>query len=170
MNRQRQRGVALITGLIFLVVLTLLAVAAMRTTGLDEKMAGNALNQNAAFQSAEAAIRIAEKFLDTSNAGAGLPAFNGSVTGYYQNLVTNNSDAFWTAYNWGAGSVLTSSGLAGVAQQPRYVIEKMNVVPPGQSIKSSSGTATNSVYRITARGVGGDVNTVAILQSTFLKN
>ena len=56
-NKRKQHGAALITGLIFMVVLTLLAVAAMRTTSLDEKMAGNALNQDAAFQAAEAALR-----------------------------------------------------------------------------------------------------------------
>lgn len=168
LNRQKQQGVALITGLIFMVVLTLLAVAAMRTTGLEEKMAANAVNQDLAFQSAEAAMRIAENFLDTDNAGAGLPAFNGSVPGYYQNLVTAGSDAFWVSYNWGAGSVLTASGLTNVAQQPRYVIEKLNVTPPGQSWKKSSN-ATSSIYRVTARGVGGDANAVAILQSNFLK-
>lgn len=168
-DKQKQQGAALITGLIFMVVLTLIVISAMRTTSLEEKMAGNARNRDLAFQSAEAAIRIAERFLDTDNAGAGLPAFNGSVPGYYQNLVTGSSDAFWASYNWGSRSVLTASGLTNVAQQPRYVIEKLNIVPPGQSLKSSSVNATSSVYRVTARGVGGDANTVVILQSNFLK-
>lgn len=169
LNRRKQQGVVLITGLIFMVVLTLLAVAAMRTTGLEEKMAANAQNQDLAFQSAEAAIRIAERFLDTDNAGAGLPAFNGSVPGYYQNLVTGSSEVFWTSYGWAAGSVVTASGLTNFARQPRYVIEKLNIVPSGQSLKWNSGNGTSSVYRVTARGKGGDGSAKVILQSNFLK-
>lgn len=166
----KQQGVVLITGLIFMVILTLLAVGAMRMTTLEEKMAGNTRNRDLAFQAAEAGIRLAETFLATSNAGAGLPAFDGSVPGYYgQNLVTGNSDTFWTNYNWGAGSVLTANGLKNVAQQPRYVIEKLNLPVPGGTTEYDPGNPESSIYRVTARGVGGDADTAVILQSNFFK-
>lgn len=166
---QKQQGVALITGLIFMVILTLLAVAAMRTTTLEERMAGNARNRDLAFQAAESAIRVAERFLNTDNAGAGLPAFNGSVPGYYQNLVTSSSNEFWASYNWEAGSVLTADGLTTVAKQPRYVIEKLNLPVSGGTTEYDPSNPESSIYRVTARGIGGDTDTAVILQSNFHK-
>lgn len=56
----RQSGVALITGLVLMVVLTLITVAALRTTTLEELMARNARDRDLAFQAAEAALRAGE--------------------------------------------------------------------------------------------------------------
>ncbi|QLQ04576.1 MAG: hypothetical protein HZY77_17160 [Thiobacillus sp.] len=58
-----QNGAALITGLIFLVVLTLISLSAIKSTSLEERMAGNARDQDAAFEAAEAGIRDAMKLL-----------------------------------------------------------------------------------------------------------
>jgi len=55
-NVSAQRGAALIMGLVILFVLTLLGVAAMRTTSLEEKMAGNVQEATRAFQAAESGI------------------------------------------------------------------------------------------------------------------
>lgn len=52
----RQRGFALVVGLIFLLVLTILGVTALRTTTLEERMAGNLQKRTLAFQDAESAI------------------------------------------------------------------------------------------------------------------
>ena len=84
---QRQTGVALITGLIFLVMLTLIALAAMQSTTLEERMAGNARSRDMAFQGGEAAVRAAEVILS----GVTLPAFNGSKVGYYAQLANGSS-------------------------------------------------------------------------------
>ncbi len=62
-TRNRQQGVVLITGLILLVLLTIIGVTASRSTLLEERMAGNMKDQNVAFQSAEAALRVAENYL-----------------------------------------------------------------------------------------------------------
>ena len=59
----RQKGAALVTSLIILLMLTLMGVAAMQTTTLEEKMAGNLRNENLAFQAAEAALRAGEAYL-----------------------------------------------------------------------------------------------------------
>lgn len=62
---QRQRGAALVVGLILLVVVTLVGVGAMQTTTLQEKMAGNLRDSNLSFQAAEAALRLCEGVLQT---------------------------------------------------------------------------------------------------------
>ena len=49
-SRNQQRGAVLIISLIMLLVLTLLGVTSMRTTILEEKMAGNLRDKNTSFQ------------------------------------------------------------------------------------------------------------------------
>ncbi len=51
-----QRGAALIVGLVLLMVLTVLAISAMRTATLDLTMAGNSQFRENAFQLAESGI------------------------------------------------------------------------------------------------------------------
>ncbi|HDK45694.1 MAG TPA: PilX protein, partial [Actinobacteria bacterium] len=57
---KKQRGTALIVSLLILLVLTILGVAAMSTTTMEEKMAGNSRKIDLAFQSAESALRDAQ--------------------------------------------------------------------------------------------------------------
>lgn len=53
---QAQRGAALIVGLVLLLIMTLLGVAAMRTSTLQLVMAGNSQYAQLAFQAAESGI------------------------------------------------------------------------------------------------------------------
>lgn len=55
----RQRGAILITALIILLVLALLGVTAMNSTAMEQKMAGNTLATNIAFQAAESGLASA---------------------------------------------------------------------------------------------------------------
>jgi Tfp pilus assembly protein PilX len=55
------RGAALVIGLIVLLVLTLLGLASMQSTSLQERMAGNFDQRHQAFQLAETALRFAER-------------------------------------------------------------------------------------------------------------
>lgn len=55
-GRGRQRGAALIIGLILLMVLTVLAISTMRTATLELLMAGNAQYRENAFRIAEAGV------------------------------------------------------------------------------------------------------------------
>ena len=64
-----QRGMVLVISLVFLLVLTLLGLAAMQNTSLEEQMAGNLRAENVAFHAAEAALRAGELWL-ARDAGA----------------------------------------------------------------------------------------------------
>jgi type IV pilus assembly protein PilX len=153
----------LITGLIFMVVLTLIVVASMRTTILEEKMAGNVRDRDLAFQAAEAALRAAELVLT----GATPPTF--SASGPYLSAL-NRPDAFWYSYVWTAGtnSVAYSPTPNGAAAAPRYVIETMPAISgAGSGSLKFSALSDSGVYKITSRGVGGNPNTVVMLQSTY---
>ena len=63
MNIKQQSGAALIVSLILLIVLTVLSIAAMQGTTMQERMAGNYRDTNQAFQAAEAALRAGESEL-----------------------------------------------------------------------------------------------------------
>jgi len=57
---RRQQGAALFVGLILLILLALIGLAAMQSTLLQERMAGNFRLVNLAFQNAEENVRVAE--------------------------------------------------------------------------------------------------------------
>jgi type IV pilus assembly protein PilX len=57
---RRQQGVALAVALILLLVVTVIGLASMRGTSLQERMSANMYDRSLAFQRAEAALRAAE--------------------------------------------------------------------------------------------------------------
>ncbi|AIC09220.1 pilus assembly PilX family protein [Xylella fastidiosa] len=71
----RQRGISLIVILLLLLVMTLIGLAVLRTTLLQERMSANLRDRSLSFQTAEAALRDAEEFIRTENA-------KGHVAGY----------------------------------------------------------------------------------------
>jgi type IV pilus assembly protein PilX len=78
-----QRGFALFAALLFLIVLTVLAVTVLRSSSLSERMTGNDLDRMRAYQAAEATIRDAQRdILQISSTGTlcvGLPNCRDSI-------------------------------------------------------------------------------------------
>lgn len=169
MNPQfRQTGAALITGLIFLVMLTLIAITAMQSTTLEERMAGNARSRDLAFQGAEAAVRAAEAVLS----GASLPPFNGTKAGYYLLLPKGASADYWkNTHNWAGQSVAFSKALTGV-KEARFVVEALpaNQSSGGDDSLVAKPLSGGEIFRITARGIGTDGTSSVILQTTFRRS
>lgn len=160
--RHRQAGVALITGLIFMVVLTLLALAAMRTTTLEERMSGNARDRDLAFQAAEAALRAGEQVLQ----GATLPAF-ATGTSYTPRIAASTLSTYWPTHPWATQSVAAWQP-EGTNSAPQYVIEEMGASGGGSGGGLGIGAlGDDGVYRVTARGVGRSATTVVILQAVY---
>jgi len=173
----RQTGVALITAMIFLVVLTLLATAGMRGTLLEERMAANSRNRDLAFEAAEAALR--EGILKVQN-GTITPTsgFTSACPGGLCLPSTTGIDNATAVFPFGqttpSASAKTYSGtaLSYVANQPQYIVELLpdTAIPPGNSggggRNNPSGTATP--YRITARGWGMTAEAQATTQATYL--
>lgn len=176
-----QRGAVLITGLIFLVVLTLLGTTALQGTLLEEKMAGNLRDETLAFQAAEAALRSGERFLEQVT----LPEFNGSDGLYHHAcsakaededidesfLCTTTPDPV-AEMKWNAGDSreIDVVAMEGVASQPRYFIEQLPSVPlmgDGGSAQQSGTSLNANMFRIVARGTGGTETAAILLQSTY---
>ena len=74
-------GYALVTALIFLVLLTLIALAAIKNTGLEAKMSGNNIMRTQAFESSELSRTLLDyTMLDANTFNRGWPdSIGGSV-------------------------------------------------------------------------------------------
>lgn len=158
----RQRGLALIVGLLILLLITIIGVTAMRSTTMEEHMAGNMQRRDASFQAAEAALRAGEKKLNAAT----LPAFNGT-NGYYP-ASSPSQKPRWETINWSDPSaVIQYKGTLNHASAS-YFIERLPIAyGPAQSVNASAPATRLSGYRVTARGVDANGNAVVILQSTY---
>lgn len=173
-----QRGVSLVVSLIFLVILTLLGLTAMRVATMEERMSGNARDRNIAFQAAEAALRDAEfdircQKYDGSAAtvkrpidcisgaiGADASCTNGlccnpsGLTCIEPATPVHVSKNMSAAPSIAYGTYTNATAISGLSQQPRYLIEPFIV-------------DSKNYYRITARGYGLNSNTQVTLQEVY---
>lgn len=157
---RRQAGTVLVISLVILLVLTLLGVASMQTSALQEKMAGNLHDTNLAFQSAEGALRVAEDFLQSPV----LPSFNGSNGLHRYDGTPAVPSAFDLARNpalWPASSVAVGDNAA------YFIVELPPVPPAGSSARKGIAVPDTSFYRVIARAEGGSAEAGAIIETTF---
>ncbi|MFA5242199.1 MAG: pilus assembly protein [Sulfuricella sp.] len=177
-----QSGAALVTGLIFLVILTLLGVTAMQTSTMEERMSGNARDRNIALQAAEAALRDAERDIlcreidgtiastqRTFGCISGKTGADATCTDGLCCIINAPGIAcverpaghpVYTDFSLSAapsvayGTYSAAPALPSVSQQPRYLIEPYRK----QEV---------NYYRITARGYGANANTQVTLQEVY---
>lgn len=172
-DKNSQRGWVLVIGLVVLVMLTLIAMALMRTTLLEEKMAGASRDINLSFEAAEAGLRGAEAFIESQ---ADDSAFTVTSLGLYaQGTATGNLEPAPFGTNWGNdNSKVLSSTPTGVTSAPRYMIKKVGE-SGGEGSLNIGGygetdlTQKSVIYRITARGTGGSDSTQTILRSHYAR-
>jgi type IV pilus assembly protein PilX len=60
---KQQGGMVLLVCLVMLLLLTMIGIAAVSNSTLQERLVGSARDQNTAFQAAEAALRVGEAFV-----------------------------------------------------------------------------------------------------------
>lgn len=180
---RRDGGFSLLVILLMMVVLAFIGLGAMNSSLLQERMAGNASDQNLAMQAAEAALRDAESDIEANfNYGPPYPAgcHDGICGTPSMNPADPQSRPVWDtkSVDWSdAGSVRVygshtgAAVLPGVKQQPRYIVEQLIPLPIGTSqcswCRNAGGQAIP--YRITVRATGQRDSTVVMLQSTYIK-
>lgn len=161
----KHRGAALVVSLIVLMILTLIGVASMQSTALEERMAGNIRDLNIALQTTESALREAEGVIeglaDTSGFGAG--------GGLY---TLNNAPDPFSGGTWAGTASLTATTGVGGAVAPRYFIELIGDFAPDDGTEvnifnyGEASGADVTVFRIVARGTGG-TGTAQVILETF---
>ena len=161
-GRTGSRGAALLVALPLLLIVTLLGITGMRNTLMQERMAGNLRDRNLAFQAAEAALREGERVAPNS---AGPPVgFDPTEIANWETLFVDDNSG--TDY---------STDIEGLAARPRYFVEELADIPvddcpEGQVCDVEFGAMeTRSLFRVTARGVGGSEDAVVILQSIVMQ-
>ncbi len=168
LQRKQQKGAVLVISLIFLLVLTVVGVAAMQNTSLEEKMAGNVKDRNLAFQNAESAVREAEAFIDTVIT---LAVFDGSDGLYGEGDAEPDflSSTMWAS----SGSNVQSSADYGAYAAPRYFIKQFQTVAGVEGSLNLSGYGDNkgggdvTIFNITARGTGGGADSAEVILRSY---
>ena len=153
-SRARQDGAALILALIFLLLMTLLSTSSMRTSTMQERMAGNLRDWNLGFQGAEAALRDAEAYLLANDV---FPDFD-DTGGLYQ--LNSPVRPVWVGDSPSDGSGYLTYPINDplVAENPKYYIERLSSIRPAGT-NTETGTPIEEVFyfRVTAVGYGGAV-------------
>ena len=170
-----QRGMALITGLLMLLVMTLLALSMFRSFGLQDKIAGNTREKQRSMQTAESALQYGEWWLSQGNGGTG----SNCTTVYSANTIanmmtctnalTNPTTLPWTARGdylpptmtvASSGGVVSTGGNIGdinYYSKPSVYISYLGLDPTGHSM----------LYQVTGAGYGGSANGASVVQSTY---
>ncbi|MCU1763641.1 PilX N-terminal domain-containing pilus assembly protein [Pseudomonas sp. 14P_8.1_Bac3] len=150
----RQRGMALLVSLVFLLLLTLIGISSMQNANLQEKMATSVTLRNQSFQIAEAALRIGESAVQvstytlpvcSSTTQCAPPAESSSITAAGFN---STSGVTWIA---------AANGFYGV-QNIGVTLNAVNV--------PSNTSAT--LYRVTAVAIVGN-NVRSVVESIYAK-
>jgi type IV pilus assembly protein PilX len=161
----RERGAVLFVSLVFLVLITLLALTAASTSVMQERMTGGLRNGQLALQGAESTARSVEWLIWNKSNNATSNKLHCGVTGgddfcFQASNVTGtfgmNSEVvtFRNLQGWPAtppaGSTTyatTMTGLTGsqavasLAQQPQYMIEDLGILLPPGAPNSGNGGA-----------------------------
>lgn len=175
----KQKGAALLMGLIILVLMTILGLVAVRQTQMQEKMAFYNKDQQSAFQAAEAALREGEQLI--AGTGTSVVDFKNSLTttpadttvcvassgSSPTDLCHKDSDLdfsleqTWTDHGRSVATAFTSAGAGktdALATMPKFIIQH------AYKLDDENGQA----YFVTARGQGKQDETFVYLQSTYI--
>ncbi len=180
---KKQGGAVFVTGMLFLLVLTLLGITVTKMSTIEERMSGNMRDRMIAMQAAEMGLRYAEQHIrdndsttNTPKSIDGIAEFDAVCTAglcYYGAGVVAPVVPASTTYctptcpiSYVEGNVFRTDGAAYTAPllpigvpAPTYLIEGIQKTPPGSGLRY--------YYRITIRAQGAKPGTVVWLQEVF---
>jgi len=168
--RKNEEGIALVTVLVFLVIMTIIGMAAMQSSSLQEKMSANVRDQNVSFQTAEAAAREGEAWVlalpGRPLVQAGNCALPCQVVWQLGDGANNGSDFLNPAF-WGGANVWTGTAVPGARTSPKLIVEAGGVSKIGESYKWTSDPQGVDIFRVTARGTGETNDSQSVIQTIY---
>lgn len=162
----KTKAAVLAIALIILFVMTLIGVTALQTTSLEENITKNLNESSVAMQSADTALREAERYVEGLSDVSGFGTSNGLYT-------SGNAPDPFTASTWTGSASIVATAIPGTTT-PRYFIEQIgdygggtniNIYNYGQDPRGGNVT----VFRIVARGTGATGSADVILESFYGK-
>lgn len=165
--RHRQKGAVLVVTLMILLVVTLLTVSNMRSSVLEEKMAGNTSDRNVAFQAAESALREGEVFLESI---VSLGDFQGQAGLFGR---TDDEPVFYSSTTWSdSTNHVVADTDVGTYQKPQYFIKNMTTVEGASGALNMSGYGDNkgsgdvTIFRVTVKATGTSADSAEVILRT----
>lgn len=159
-----ERGATLVVVLVLLLVMTLLGLASLRSTVLEERMSSNLLDRSIGFQTAEAALREAEAIV--AAAPPAFPAAGCNANGFcatpdpaLPERWLDNAFAGWR----------NGTAIDATLGPPQFIVEDMGEGPNWPLCDAEVPVNPNCLkprYRITARSTQAGRATV-MLQTTY---
>lgn len=178
--KKMQQGSILVSGLILLLVITLLALYGISNSLVQERNASNIADKKMALEAGEKALRIGESYVYKNISLTS--SFSSSCSGGLC-LPSTTATPIWNSVDWtnsanyiNVSSVIsmtdyTTVNFNGLYSSPKMIIEKLDNVGalPGQS--ANIGVAQNQgiAYRITVLAYGARAGTQVMLQSFYIK-
>jgi len=177
-----QRGMVLISSLLLLLVVTIMALAIFRNSGVEEKIAGNQREKERALHAAESAQQYAEWWL-SSGLGATTPIICNT-------LVAATTPAAGQVCSNLLPTVALNGNVANLPWQVGGAPVGVTYAPPNMTLNPAGGVNTYSatpvfyvsylgltadsttsnyklLYQVDAAAFGGSANAVAVVESTY---
>ena len=153
--RSKQRGAALVVGLLMLVILTLLAISGMNAASTELIMAGNEQYRQKAFNAAAAGIEDALTKLAT------IPQDPSEATPSPKTAVENGDagEAFITESLY----IGDSQNVSGFSAN-RFVGLNYEIRSTGSAARNATSVQTQGAYVVQSAGGNGDVPFTSITQ------
>ncbi len=169
-SAKHQGGVALVVILMLLLVMTLLGLASLRGTLMEERMSAGSYDRSLSFQSAEVALREAEASIAAGTACGGTcpPPVAGGPDIWVTDPECDNTP---TAGVWTPVKAATYALIGAKAIRPVYAIERVGPAPPpnnpGCGLDGDNSCLVD-YFRITAcSGDPANGRAMTILQSNY---
>jgi type IV pilus assembly protein PilX len=162
-----QRGISLLVVLVLLLIMTLLGLAILRGTMLEERMAGNMFERSLAFQAAESALREGELIAATAPTA---PDAGCNATGVCSEPDITAVERWLDDAFAGWVDAPTLAGATPAPPPGAYFVEYMGLSPTWPGCDRQVPVAALCMapsYRVTARSTAAGRATV-ILQSNFV--
>ena len=152
-NGHGQQGISLLVVLILLLIMSVLGLAVLRGTLMQERMSANLLDRSLNFQAAEAALREGELLAQSQGAdvpAADSPCVNGMCGQPNPSNAPRWEDAGFTGWQ------LASTSFSGtMASTPSYFVEYMGnaeiELDCSAKVPHPGWLCTRPMYRVVAR-------------------
>jgi len=178
----KQQGAALITALVFMGILTMLGISAMRSNTMDVKIHNAMKDRTNAFQCAEAALRQGERFISDADEQPTevpvgtipqqVPPEVWPVDDDTLNNLVNQASTWWATNGWGDASLSDPGLQIGCADSAEYIVQTLGGIGGDGSDDLNFEKLIESQidgYRVSSRSEGVSDKAVVILQSTYLR-
>lgn len=168
----RQHGYTVIAVLLIVMIVGIVGIGGMNTSMFSERLAGNAIQRDRAFQAADGGASFAETKLQALLINRLFADSDASDSVFSLN---DREQKWWRTATYSGENIVDTGTILGVVSPPRYIYEEIGnfVTDGGTGISSldlgsaSYGRTTRSgrdivIYRIESHGIGSykDVQSV----------